>query len=193
MLKAILATGNSDKIIEIAAILRDVELLPRPSHLGDVDEAGDTLEDNARLKAIAVVEATGTLTIADDTGLEVDFLGGLPGVRTSRFAGENATYDDNIKKILAELEGIEVPRRTARFRTVAIACFPNGTEILTQGVLHGSIALAASGYGGFGYDPVFIPDETPGRTLAELSFEDKNSISHRGLAFRALAQRLKDY
>jgi XTP/dITP diphosphohydrolase len=192
MLKAILATGNADKVIEIAAILRDVELQARPTHLDDVDEVGETLEENARLKARAVLAATGTLSIADDTGLEVEALNGAPGVRTSRFAGDGATYDDNVRKMLEVMSQVPLDKRKARFRTVALACFPDGRELCVEGVLEGSIALGPLGSGGFGYDPIFIPAESQGLTLAQLTFEDKNAISHRGRAFRALAKLLAE-
>jgi XTP/dITP diphosphohydrolase len=192
----VLATGNPDKAEEVAAILSEaipgLELSSRPGSIEDVEETGDTLEDNARLKALAIVEATGQVAIADDTGLEVDALGGAPGVYSSRYAGENATYADNVAKLLAALEGTPKSARTARFRTVALARFPDGSEIVTDGVVAGTIADNSRGDRGFGYDPVFEPDGGNGKTFAELLPAEKHALSHRGRAFRALAQALKD-
>jgi XTP/dITP diphosphohydrolase len=190
----VLATANPDKAEEVRQILADaldgIELLPRPENVAEVEENGDTLEENARLKAVALVAATGEAAVADDTGLEVDALGGAPGVFSARFAGEHATYADNVAKLLAELAGVEPGRRTARFRTVALARFPDGSEIVGNGAVDGRIALAARGTEGFGYDPVFVPDTAGGRTFAEMSASEKHAVSHRGLAFRSLAAAL---
>jgi XTP/dITP diphosphohydrolase len=190
----VVATANPDKAAEIAAILDGVvSLTPRPPDVADVDETGSTLEDNARLKAQALVDATGQPALADDTGLEVAGLGGAPGVYSARFAGEGATYADNVVKLLAALEGQEGPARRARFRTVALARWPDGRELVAEGVVDGTIALAAAGAGGFGYDPVFVPDEGDGRTFAQLAEESptaKHEFSHRGRAFRALSALL---
>ncbi len=191
----VLATANPDKAAEIVALVTDtvgdrVELIARPSTMGEVEETGDTLEDNARLKAMALVEATGLPAIADDTGLEVDALGGAPGVFSSRYSGEHASYDDNVAKLLDELAGAgasEPEARRARFRTVAMACFPGGREVAAHGVVQGTIAAQRRGEGGFGYDPVFVPDGGDGRTYAEMSSAEKNARSHRARAFRALA------
>ena len=192
----VLATANPDKAEEVAAILSEaipgLELSARPGSIEDVEETGDTLEDNARLKALAIVEATGQVAIADDTGLEVDALGGAPGVYSSRYAGENASYADNVAKLLAALEGTPKSARTARFRTVALARFPDGSEIVTDGVVAGTIAENSRGDRGFGYDPVFEPDGGNGKTFAELLPAEKHALSHRGRAFRALAQALKE-
>jgi XTP/dITP diphosphohydrolase len=156
-----------------------------------VVEDGDTLLDNARLKARALVEATGEASVADDTGLEVDALGGAPGVYTARYAGEDATYADNVAKLLRELEAAGGGgARRATFRTVALAVFPDGSEIWAEGVLGGTIATAARGTNGFGYDPVFEPAGADGRTLAEMDPAEKDAVSHRGRAFRALADLL---
>ena len=191
--RLVLATANPDKAAEVAAILADalgdrLELVARPSEVPDVAETGATLEDNARLKALALVAATGEGAVADDTGLEVAALGGAPGVYSARFAGEGATYADNVAKLLADLEG--ETDRLARFCTVALARFPDGTELVTEGLVYGTISEAPRGTGGFGYDPVFVPDGADGRTFAEMSPEEKHSMSHRGLAFRTLAARL---
>ena len=192
-LRCVVATANPDKAVEIVAVLStvgDVELLRRPSQVGDVEETGDTLLENARLKALALCEASGEAAVADDTGLEVDALGGAPGVWSARSAGEDATYGDNVAKLLAELG--DAHDRTARFTTVAYAAFPDGTEIFATGEVVGQIIHEGRGDGGFGYDPIFAPDEGDGRTFAEMSADEKNAMSHRGRAFRALAQRLRD-
>lgn len=190
----VLATANEHKALEIAELLDGiVELLPRPADLADTAETGETLIDNARLKAVAVVEATGRAAIADDTGLEVEALGGAPGVYSARYAGEGASYADNVAKLLEALQG-EKGRR-ARFRSVALARWPDGTEVAAEGIVNGVIALAPKGNGGFGYDPVFVPDEGDGRTFAELAEESawaKHRLSHRGRAFIQLAARLSD-
>jgi XTP/dITP diphosphohydrolase len=136
------------------------------------------------------MEATGDLAVADDTGLEVDALDGRPGVWAARYAGPGATYADNVAKLLAELEGVPSERRRARFRTVALALFPDGREIVAEGMVDGAIAGAPRGDGGFGYDPVFVPDGRDGRTFAEMTTAEKAAVSHRGRALRALAARL---
>ena len=189
----VLASANPDKVTEIAAILGDgVDLRPRPAGLPDVVEDADTLEGNARLKAVAVCEAAGEGAVADDTGLEVDALGGAPGVHTARFAGEDATYADNVAKMLTDLAGVPEGERGARFRTVALVRFPDGSEVVAEGVVEGSISTEARGARGFGYDPIFIPADGDGRTFAEMSAEEKHAVSHRGRAFRALADLLAD-
>ncbi len=187
--RLVAATANPHKLTEIAAILGSaVELLPRPADLGEVVEDGDTLEANARLKAAAVCEHTGQAAVADDTGLEVAALGGAPGVRSARYAGEHANDADNRARLVAELEG--AADRSARFRTVAVVVFPDGRELLAEGMMSGVIAAAPRGNGGFGYDPVFVPEGGDGRTFAEMSPDEKNAISHRGRAFRSLASQL---
>jgi XTP/dITP diphosphohydrolase len=191
----VLATANPDKATEIAAVLRDagapVELAPRPASVGEVDETGITLEDNARLKAAALCAATGLPAIADDTGLEVDALGGAPGVYSARFAGPDATYADNVEHLLSRLAGVEPARRTARFATVAIAQWPDGREVAAFGEVAGTIAEVPRGANGFGYDPVFVPTEGDGRTFAEMTPAEKHALSHRGRAFRTLADGLR--
>jgi XTP/dITP diphosphohydrolase len=152
----------------------------------DVDETEDTLAGNALLKARAVVAATGHAAVADDTGLEVDALGGAPGVTTARYAGEDATYDDNVHKMLRELEGVE--SRSARFRTAVALVTPDGEELVVEGGLEGVITTGPRGTGGFGYDPIF---EVDGRTLAEIPADEKNAISHRAKALYALAHALE--
>lgn len=186
-----MASANPDKVAEIAELMADVaEILPRPAEVGDVVEDADTLEGNARLKAVAICEATNMAAIADDTGLEIDHLDGAPGVYTARFAGEDATYQDNVDKALELLDGVPESQRTARFRTVALLRYPDGSEIVSHGVVEGTIAAAQRGDGGFGYDPIFIPEGAGGATFSEMTSEDKNAISHRGRAFRTLKSQL---
>jgi XTP/dITP diphosphohydrolase len=194
-LRLVLASANPDKVKEIVAVLSaslPVELLPRPADVPDVVEDADTLLGNARLKARALVAATGAAAVADDTGLEVDALGGAPGVYSARYAGEDVTYADNVAKLLRELAalGDGGGERRARFMTVALAAFPDGSEVWAEGVLPGTIATAERGTNGFGYDPVFVPEGGDGRTFAEMQPEEKDAVSHRGRAFRALAEAL---
>jgi XTP/dITP diphosphohydrolase len=190
MMRLVLATANKHKAEEIADVLGGLgfELEPQPEDVPEVDETGSTLEENARLKAVALVAATGAAAVADDTGLEVAALGGAPGVYSSRYAGEHATYEDNVRKLLAALDGVE--DRRARFLTVAMVRFPDGGEVWAVGEMAGVIALSPKGSNGFGYDPVFVPDDGDGRTYAEMSIEEKDAVSHRGRAFRALAEKL---
>jgi len=194
-LRLVLATANAHKAAEIAEVLTaagaDVELEPRPAHVPEVGETGATLEENARLKAVALCEATGLPAVADDTGLEVDALGGAPGVRSARFAGEDASYADNVAKLLEVMGGVEPARRTARFTAVALARWPDGREVAAIGTVEGVITLEPRGAEGFGYDPVFEPVEGDGRTFAEMGRDEKHAISHRGRAFRTLADGLR--
>ncbi len=188
----VLATANPAKVEEIAAIFGDAVLLkPRPPSVPDVVEDAPTLEGNARLKAAAICEAVGLPAVADDTGLEVDALAGAPGVHSARYAGDEAIDANNVTKLLAELAGTDPPSRTARFRTAAIVVYPDGEELLVHGVVEGHIVDSPRGSGGFGYDPVFVPDEGGGRTFAEMGDAQKNSISHRGRAFRHLLELLE--
>jgi XTP/dITP diphosphohydrolase len=195
MTSFVLATANPDKAAEIAAVLDHagarVTLEPRDPSVGDVEETGETLEANARLKAVAFAEATGRPAIADDTGLEVDALDGAPGVRSARFAGEQATYTDNCLLLLERLVGVADDERTARFSTVAIARWPDGREVAAIGTVEGTIAPAPRGSEGFGYDPIFVPVEGDGRTFAEMTPAEKHTVSHRGRAFRTLAEGLR--
>jgi XTP/dITP diphosphohydrolase len=188
--RLVLASANPDKVAEITEVLDGlVDLDPRPEGLPDVLEDGDTLEANARLKALAVCEATGRAAVADDTGLEVDALDGAPGVHSARFAGDDASYADNLDQLLTELDGIPDSRRTARFKTVALVRYPDGREVMATGTVEGIIAGRQSGVGGFGYDPVFVPVEGDGRTFGEMG-DEKHSLSHRGRAFRTLVRHL---
>ncbi|HEY5110467.1 MAG TPA: RdgB/HAM1 family non-canonical purine NTP pyrophosphatase [Acidimicrobiales bacterium] len=194
----VLASANRDKAAEIAAILGTVPgvtLVPRPDDVPDVEETGETLEDNARLKAVALAAATGLPAVADDTGLEVEALDGAPGVYSARFAGEGATYADNVARLASELDrvGATTPdARRARFRSVAFVAWPDGSELWVEGEVTGVITPDARGDGGFGYDPLFAPDGFDGRTFAQMTPDEKHSVSHRGRAFRALAERLAE-
>ena len=186
------SSANPDKVAEIAAIVGDVvDLLPRPPGVPEVVEAADTLEGNARLKAVALMRATGFPAVADDTGLFVDALGGAPGVRSARYAGEHASYADNRSKLLAALGDVPAEERTAQFRTVALVRWPDGRELSVEGVSEGTISATERGEGGFGYDPQFVPADGDGRTFAEMADTEKHALSHRGRAFRALAAALR--
>ncbi len=186
----VVASANPDKVKEISSVLDGlVTLIPRPDHVPDVVEDGDTLEDNARLKAQAILKATGIAALSDDTGLSVDALGGEPGVRSARYSGENATYEENVEKLIQNLAGVPPRLRTARFKTVAMICYPDGSEIIATGVVEGMISESRKGDEGFGYDPVFIPYEGDGSSFAEMG-EEKHSISHRGRALRNLVEMI---
>lgn len=183
--RLVVASKNPDKIAEMEAVLIEtglVDEIVRGLDWEDVEETGATLEENALLKARSVAEATGLPSLADDTGLEVEALRGAPGVHTARFAGEGARYEDNVAKMLEVMRGQD--NRTARFRSVVALVFPDGVEILADGSVEGVITHEARGTVGFGYDPVF---EVEGRTLAEMTLEEKNGLSHRARAIRALA------
>ena len=191
----VLATRNRHKGAELAAILAGLPVCIRTMDefpdVPDVIEDGETCEANAVKKARAVAEATGLLAVADDTGLEVDALGGRPGVYAARYAGPQATYEDNCSKLLKELTGVPRDRRTARFVTVAAVAEPSEKVQVTTGRLDGLITEAQAGEQGFGYDPVFyVPDL--GKTLAELSTEQKNRISHRAKAFAQVRELLQN-
>jgi len=183
--KLFLATGNEDKIREIAALLLglpiDLKTFRDFPDLPEVEETGTTLKENAFLKARAYFLATGLPTLADDTGLEIDAMGGQPGVYSSRFAGPEATYAENVTKVLGFMQGIRAKERKARFRCVIAMVFSPTDERSVEGRLEGSITVVPIGTGGFGYDPVFYVPELE-KTLAELSLEQKNRISHRARA-----------
>ena len=187
--RLVVASKNQDKVREMEAVLLGLGLVGEivtDLRWPDVEETESTLEGNALLKARAVAAATGLPALADDTGLEVDALGGAPGVRSARYAGESASYADNVRALLDRLDGER--HRSARFRTVMALVIPDGREIVAEGVLEGTIINEPRGDSGFGYDPVFDVD---GRTLAEFGAKEKNAISHRGRALRALAQKLR--
>lgn len=189
MLRVVCASANPHKVAEIYDLVGGViDLEPRPKDLSDVAETETTLIGNARLKAIAVGRATNQPALADDTGLEVDALNGQPGVFTARFAGPGATDEQNRRKLLDALD--QNSNRSARFRTVILLLWPDGKEIICEGVCEGSIASEQRGDRGFGYDSVFVPAAGDGRTFAQMSVEEKHQYSHRAIAFRLLAKRL---
>ena len=192
MIELVCASANPDKVAEMAEVLAGhAVLLPRPAGLGEVVEDADDLLGNAMLKAVAVCEFAGAAALADDTGLEVDALGGEPGVRSARYAGPDASYAQNVARLLAELRDVPPSQRTARFRTVAVVQCPDGTGLTAEGVVDGVITTEPRGTGGFGYDSVFVPAEGDGRTFSEMGPAAKHAISHRGRALRALLELLK--
>jgi XTP/dITP diphosphohydrolase len=193
-LDLVIASANPDKAAELRQLLLGelggaVTLWPRPDYVADIEETGETLEENARLKAETIAQATGLAAIADDTGLEVHALGGAPGVYSARYAGEDASYADNVTKLLSELDGHE--DRGARFRTVCVIAFPDGAELVAEGAVDGLIGTEATGSSGFGYDPLFRPLADSSRSYAELSAAEKHAVSHRGLAVRNVAALLR--
>ena len=191
-MKIVFATGNLGKLREASEILGEgFELVPL-TEVGiteDIPETGETLRENSLQKAQYVLEHCGCDCFADDTGVEVDALGGAPGVYTARYAGDDKDFNKNMDKVLYELQGLEGEARRARFKSV-ITLMVDGEPHFFEGTLEGVIAHEKSGNGGFGYDPIFIADEYPGLTLADISEEQKNDISHRGKALRAMAQWL---
>ncbi len=192
--KIVLASFNRDKVRELRALLAryhvDVLGLYEVAGSSAPAESGKTVAENALIKARAAFQLTGLPTIADDTGLEVDALGGLPGIFAARFAGAGASYRDNLLLLLERLENVPLARRTARFRTACAAVLRKGRELTAEGVLEGRITLEPRGSEGFGYDPVFEVGTT-GRTLAEMSAPEKNRISHRALAMKNLVTLLE--
>ncbi|MCY3617602.1 MAG: RdgB/HAM1 family non-canonical purine NTP pyrophosphatase [Acidimicrobiaceae bacterium] len=192
MIELVCASANPDKVAEMAEVLAGhAVLLPRPEGVGDVAEDAEDLTGNARLKAQAVCEFAGAPALADDTGLEVDALGGAPGVHSARYAGPEASYADNLARLMADMRAVPTPQRTARFRSVVMVCFPDGSELAAEGVVEGVITVDPRGSGGFGYDPVFAPAEGGGRTFAEMGASAKNAMSHRARALRALLEILR--
>jgi XTP/dITP diphosphohydrolase len=195
-MKMVFATGNSGKLREASEILGEGFELVTPAHFGiteDIPETGTTLRANSIQKAQYLYDRCSCDCFADDTGLEVDALGGAPGVYTARYAGDDKDFNKNMDKVLAELSKLEEKGETsrrARFKSV-ITLIIDGEQHLFEGTLEGVIAREKSGNGGFGYDPIFIADEYPGLTLADITEEQKNDISHRGKALRAMAEWLK--
>lgn len=193
----VFATGNRGKLREASEILGDGFELVTPADFGiteDIPETGETLEENSLQKARYIFDRKGCDCFADDTGLEVDALGGAPGVYTARYAGPSKDFDDNMDKVLRELSELEAEgqaevSRRARFRSV-VTLILNGEVHQFEGTMEGTIAREKSGKGGFGYDPIFITDEYPGLTAADITEEQKNEISHRGKALRAMAEWL---
>lgn len=194
MTKIILASNNQNKVAEVKEILKDknVEIvsLKEAGIDVDVDENGTTFEENALIKARAVCKMTGNITMADDSGLEVDYMDKQPGVYSARFMGHDTSYDIKNKAIIDKLEGVEGDARSARFVAAIAVVFPDGKEIVTKGTMEGLIAREPAGDNGFGYDPiVYLPEYD--MTSAQLSPEEKNKISHRGKALKKMAEELK--
>jgi XTP/dITP diphosphohydrolase len=194
--RILLATRNSGKIAELRAMLSDLDLevlsLDEVPEAPEVAEDGATFRDNALKKAKAVADATGLMTLADDSGLEVDALNGSPGVYSARYAGDHADDMANNTKLLSELEGVPADRRSARFRCVIVVYHPSGRWIDLDGKCEGRIAGRPTGEQGFGYDPVFFLPGL-GKTMAQLTPEEKNSLSHRGAAFKKLRKELPGF
>ena len=190
----IIATHNNDKKTEMQYALKDLEVkilsLDSFPEIGEIEESGSTLLENSFIKAKEVYWKTGIPTLADDTGLEVEFLNGAPGVYSARYAGKNVTYEDNVKKLLSELSGVEKKLRVAQFRTV-ISFFSAKKELWVDGRIEGIITEKPIGEKGFGYDSVFfVPDRD--LTFAQMGREEKNKISHRGLALKKMVKLLKE-
>ena len=189
-----IASRNTHKLREIERICADwpVEWLTVDTHEGlwpDVEETGDTYLENALLKAKAGAAALGEPSLADDSGIEVDALGGRPGPRSARFAGEHATDGRNLEELIRSLKGVPAAGRTARYRCVVVLAFPRGSELHAEGICEGTLVSKPRGTRGFGYDPIFVPAGWD-VTMAELTDEDKDRISHRGRALRALRETL---
>ncbi len=194
--KIIFATGNKDKVKEIQMILADlgVEVITMKD-AGikiDIEENGATYEENAMIKARAVAAYTDSIVMADDSGLEIDYLNKEPGVFSARYLGEDTSYRIKNANLISRLNGVPDEKRTARFVCAIAAVFPDGTEVTTRGTIEGIIGYEEKGSNGFGYDPIFYVPEF-GKTTAELSEEEKNQVSHRGNALRLMKEELKKY
>jgi len=193
MRKILFATKNKGKIKEINAILEGTDILAESMEDAgfaiEIEETGQTFEENALIKARAICEVSHQITLADDSGLEIDYLGKKPGVHSARYLGENTSYDIKNKHILELLKDVARPQRTARFVSVIAAVFPNGKTFTCRGEIEGEIGYESKGENGFGYDPIFYVPEY-NMTTAQMSPEQKNKVSHRGKALRAMKERL---
>jgi len=196
MLEIVLATRNRDKIKEIKKLLNSINarLVSLEDFPGcpEVAEDGETLEENAKKKALVVSQYTKKLSLAEDTGLEVEALGGAPGIHSARFAGDNATYGDNNRKLLKLMEKLPIEKRKAKFRCAAVLAKPDGGVVTCEGVCEGMIAFEMKGESGFGYDPVFLV-LSYGKTFAELGEKIKNRISHRAQAFAKIKKIIDNW
>ena len=194
MNKIIFATGNAGKMREIKAILADLGMeilsMKEAGVTADIEENGDTYEENALIKARAVATLTGEIVLADDSGLEIDYLNGEPGVYSARYLGEDTPYRVKNANLIERLEGVPDEKRTARFVCAIAAVFPDGRELTTRATIEGRIGYEEKGEGGFGYDPIFYVPEF-GRTTAELTAEEKNQVSHRGKALQLMKEELR--
>lgn len=194
MSEIILASNNKDKVKEVKQILCDYDIVSLKDAGIDVDveENGTTFEENALIKARAIAKITGKMTMADDSGLEIDYLDKAPGVYSARFMGHDTSYDIKNKALIEKLEGVEGQDRSCRFVCAIAVVFPDGRELVKRGTMEGLLAKEISGENGFGYDPiVFLPEY--GKTSASLSPEEKNKISHRGKALALIKEELKNY
>lgn len=193
--KIVFATGNEGKMREVRMILEDLGLLVLSMKEAgvslDIEENGTTFSENAMIKAKAVWESVGGIVLADDSGLEIDYLGGEPGVYSARYLGEDTSYEVKNQAILRRMEKAEGQERTARFISAIAAVLPDGSVVVTEGTVEGVIAHQPAGSGGFGYDPIFYLPEY-GMTSAEIPIEKKNEISHRGKALEAMKKKLKE-
>ena len=193
MTRIVFATGNKGKVVEIKEILKDLDVeVVTMKEAGidiDIEENGTTYEENAVIKAEAVMKASGCLTLADDSGLEIDYLNKEPGIHSARYMGHDTSYDIKNQSFLDKLEGVPDEKRTARFVCAIAAAFPDGRVETVRATMEGQIGYKIAGVNGFGFDPIFyLPDR--GCTSAEISPEEKNAISHRGKALRLMRDRL---
>lgn len=195
MERIIFATGNEGKMREIRMILEDLDLpilsMKEAGIKADIEENGQTFEENAQIKAKTICEMTGELVLADDSGLEIDYLDREPGVRSARYMGEDTSYHIKNANLIERLNGVPEEKRTARFVCVMAAAFPDGRVITTRGTIEGRIGYEECGENGFGYDPIFYLPEYH-CTTAELSLEQKNELSHRGKALREMKVKLRE-
>ena len=193
--RIICATGNEGKMKEIRMILADLGVpvlsMKEAGVSADIVEDGKTFEENAAIKAETIRDLTGAIVLADDSGLEIDYLGGEPGIYSARYMGEDTSYDIKNQNLLDRLEGVPDEKRTARFVCAICAALPDGRKLTTRGTIEGIIGHGISGENGFGYDPIFWLPEY-GCSTAELSPEKKNELSHRGKALRAIKEQLRE-
>lgn len=196
MSRIIFATGNAGKMKEIREILADMNMeilsMKEAGISADINEDGTTFEENAVIKAKTIAKLTKDIVLADDSGLEVDYLNKEPGIYSARYMGEDTSYTIKNQAIIDRLEGVPKEKRTARFVCAIAAVLPNGEVLTTRGTIEGYIGTESAGVNGFGYDPIFFVDEY-GCSTAELSEEQKNEISHRGKALRAMKEQLAKY
>lgn len=188
-MKIVIATGNAGKMKEIKSIFNnseyDVVSMKEEGIVADVDENGSTFEENALIKAREIAKLSGNVVLADDSGLEVDYLNKEPGIYSARYMGEDTPYSVKNASLIARLDGVEFEKRTARFVCAVAAVYPDGKELVVRETMEGYIGYEEKGANGFGYDPIFYLKEFD-KTSAEISLEEKNEISHRGKAFRAI-------
>lgn len=194
-MRIIFATGNAGKMREIRMILEDLGLevlsMKEAGIFADIEENGETFEENARIKAKAIAALCGDIVLADDSGLEIDALHGEPGVYSARYMGENVSYHKKNRNLIERLAGVPEEERTARFVCAIAAVLPDGTVLETKAAMEGRIGYEERGENGFGYDPIFMLPEY-GKSTAEISAEEKNQLSHRGKALRMMKEKLKD-